>query len=73
MKLYGELAEWWEDLWQRGIGSHVVLVPVPSGWGRSTVLGEFQVFASSISKMLLSPPRTSRTIWLPCIRKPRAC
>ena len=39
--MLGELAEWWEDLWQRGIGSHVVLVPVPSGWGRSTVLREF--------------------------------
>jgi hypothetical protein len=42
LAVLGELAEWWEDLWQRGIGSHVVLVPVPSGWGRSTVLGEFR-------------------------------
>ena len=33
-----ELAEWWEDLWQRGIGSQIVLVQVPPGWGRSTVL-----------------------------------
>ena len=42
LAVLGELAEWWEDVWQRGIGSHVVLVPVPSGWGRSTVLREFK-------------------------------
>jgi hypothetical protein len=34
----GELREWWEDLWQRGIGSRVVLLKVPPGWGRSRVL-----------------------------------
>ena len=34
----GELVEWWEDLWQRGMTSRVVLVAVPSGWGRTTVL-----------------------------------
>ena len=38
----GELVEWWEDLWQQVIDSHVVLVPVPSGWGRSTVLGQIK-------------------------------
>ena len=37
-----ELTEWWEDLCQRGIGSQVVLVCVPPGWGRSAVLEEFQ-------------------------------
>jgi hypothetical protein len=34
----GELVEWWEDLWQRGIGSQVVLLRVPPGWGRTAVL-----------------------------------
>src|ERR1039458_10206161 len=34
----GELVEWWEDVCLRGIGSRVVLVAVPPGWGRSTVL-----------------------------------
>jgi len=37
-KLAGELVEWWEDLWQRGTTSRVVLVAVPPGWGRTTVL-----------------------------------
>jgi Tetratricopeptide repeat len=37
-----ELTEWWEDLCEGGIGSRVVLVPVPSGWGRSSVLREFR-------------------------------
>jgi hypothetical protein len=37
----GELREWWEDLWQRSIGSQVVLLQVPSGWGRKTVLDRF--------------------------------
>ena len=36
-----ELTEWWEDLSRRGIGSRAVLVPVPSRWGRTTLLGEF--------------------------------
>ena len=37
-ELAGELVEWWEDLWQRGTTSRVVLVAVPPGWGRTTVL-----------------------------------
>ena len=37
-----ELTEWWEDLRDRGIGSRVVLVPVPRRWGRSRVLEEFR-------------------------------
>jgi hypothetical protein len=37
-ELAGELIEWWEDLWQRGMTSRVVLVAVPPGWGRSAVL-----------------------------------
>jgi Tetratricopeptide repeat len=45
--MLGELTEWWEDLWQRGIGSQVVLVAVPPGWGRSVVLGEFRAVAGS--------------------------
>jgi hypothetical protein len=40
--LSGELAEWWEGLWLRHTGSRVVLVRVPAGWGRSTVLDGFQ-------------------------------
>jgi hypothetical protein len=37
-ELTSELVEWWEDLWQRGMTSRVVLAAVPPGWGRSTVL-----------------------------------
>ena len=37
-ELAGELVEWWEDLWQAHTGSRVVLVAVPPGWGRTTVL-----------------------------------
>jgi tetratricopeptide (TPR) repeat protein len=37
-ELAGELIEWWEDLWQRGMTSRVVLVAVPPGWGRTAVL-----------------------------------
>jgi hypothetical protein len=37
-ELAGELVEWWEDPWQRGMTSRVVLVAVPPGWGRTTVL-----------------------------------
>ena len=37
-ELAEELVEWWEDLWQRGMTSRVVLVAVPPGWGRTTVL-----------------------------------
>jgi hypothetical protein len=33
-----ELVEWWEDVADRGIGSRIVLLGVPAGWGRSTVL-----------------------------------
>jgi Tetratricopeptide repeat len=33
-----ELTEWWEDLWQRGIGSQVLLLEVPDGWGQGLVL-----------------------------------
>jgi tetratricopeptide (TPR) repeat protein len=44
-----ELAEWWEDLWQRGIGSQVVFVPVPPGWGRSAVLEEFRAVVEDVS------------------------
>ena len=37
-ELAAELVEWWEDLWQQGMTSRVVLVAVPPGWGRTTVL-----------------------------------
>ncbi len=36
-----ELTEWWEDLCTRGIGSQVVLVEVPAGWGRTTLIDRF--------------------------------
>ena len=36
-----ELAEWWEDVRDGGIGSRVVLVQVPPGWGGSAVLEDF--------------------------------
>ena len=42
LAVLGELTEWWEDLWQRGIGSHVVLVPVPRGGDALAVLEEFK-------------------------------
>jgi tetratricopeptide (TPR) repeat protein len=41
-ELAAELTEWWEDLWQAHTGSQVVLVAVPTGWGRSTVLDRFK-------------------------------
>jgi tetratricopeptide (TPR) repeat protein len=37
-ELARELVEWWEDLWQRGMTSRVVLVAAPPRWGRTTVL-----------------------------------
>ena len=36
-----ELAEWWEDISEARIGSRVILVEVPPGWGATTVLREF--------------------------------
>jgi hypothetical protein len=43
--LAGELVEWWEDLWQRDMTSRVVLVAVPQGWGRTTVLDQLAAAA----------------------------
>ena len=37
-----ELSEWWEDISEARIGSRVVLVEVPLGWGATTVLREFE-------------------------------
>jgi hypothetical protein len=37
-ELAEELIEWWDDLCRLGAGSRVVLVAVPPGWGRTTVL-----------------------------------
>ena len=36
-----ELTAWWEDVCEGGNGSRVVLLPLPPGWGRSSVLREF--------------------------------
>jgi hypothetical protein len=46
-ELAGELVESWEDLWQRGTTSRVVLVAVPPGWGRTTVLNRLVEAADS--------------------------
>lgn len=35
------MGEWWEDVRDGGVGSRVVLVPVPGPWGASAVLDEF--------------------------------
>jgi AAA ATPase domain len=35
-----ELAQWWDGVRRGGVGSHVVLLVGPEGWGRSTVLGQ---------------------------------
>jgi hypothetical protein len=43
----GELVEWWEDLCQRGMTSRVVLVAVPRGWGRTTVLDRLAAAVSA--------------------------
>jgi len=36
----GELADWWEGVRQPGTGPRAVLLAVPPGWGRTTVLDE---------------------------------
>jgi hypothetical protein len=41
-----ELAQWWEALGQRGIGSRAVLLAVPQGWGRTTVLDQLAAVIS---------------------------
>jgi hypothetical protein len=35
-----ELAQWWEGVRRGGAGSRAVLLAVPAGWGRSTVLDQ---------------------------------
>ena len=41
-EVLAELEEWREDVHERGIGSRVVLLVAPAGWGRSTVLARFR-------------------------------
>lgn len=36
-----ELIEWWEDISRDQVGSQVVLIPIPTGWGRTTLLARF--------------------------------
>jgi Tetratricopeptide repeat len=43
-----ELGEWREDVRERGIGSRVVLLAVPRGWGRSAVLTRFAEQAGAV-------------------------
>ena len=43
-----ELAEWWEDISEAGIGSRVVLVEVPPGWGATTMLREFGAMVTGL-------------------------
>ena len=38
-----ELIEWWQDLSHQEINSRAVLLPVPSGWGRTCLLKQFAV------------------------------
>ena len=38
-----ELAQWWDGIRHGGIGSHVVLLAGPPGWGRTTVLSQLPV------------------------------
>src|SRR5215467_15523399 len=42
VELAAELTKRWEDLWQVPTGSQVVLVLVPTGWGRDMVLDRFE-------------------------------
>jgi AAA ATPase domain len=35
-----ELAQWWDGIRHGGVGSHVVLLVGPEGWGRTTVLDQ---------------------------------
>jgi hypothetical protein len=44
-----ELAQWWDGIRHGGIGSHVVLLAGPPGWGRSTVLGQLPLMVSGAS------------------------
>ncbi len=37
-----ELVEWWEDLHDCSTGSRLVTLVVPTGWGASTTLKEFE-------------------------------
>ncbi len=37
-----ELGEWWEDLVDRSIGSRGLVLAVPPGWGRTTVVERFR-------------------------------
>ena len=48
LAVLGELTEWWEDLCQGGIGSQVVLLPVPAGWGRSFVLERLRAVVEDV-------------------------
>ncbi len=41
-----ELAQWWDGIRQAGVGSHVVLLVGPEGWGRSTVLDQLPAIIS---------------------------
>ena len=45
-----ELTEWWEDISEARIGSRVVLVEVPPGWGATTVLREFQGTVADVDR-----------------------
>jgi tetratricopeptide (TPR) repeat protein len=46
-ELAGDLVDRWKGLWQRGMASQVVLVAVPPGWGRTTVLERLAEAASA--------------------------
>lgn len=47
VEVLDELREWREDVTGGGIGSRVVLLAVPPGWGRSSVLARFREEAAA--------------------------
>jgi hypothetical protein len=45
-----ELAQWWDGIRQGGVGSHIVLLTGPAGWGRSTVLDQLPQLMSAAGR-----------------------
>ena len=54
-----ELAQWWDGVRHGGVGSHVVLLVGPEGWGRSTVLGQLPDIISSANAPICSLVRVN--------------
>jgi AAA ATPase domain len=45
-----ELTQWWDGIRQGGVGSHIVLLAGPPGWGRSTVLDQLPQLMSAAGR-----------------------